>query len=169
MIQYKIPNATAAKIIFPSQPNFVTSYTDTASISNAGNLPNELAAKKTAKETFPTAAAKVIKPEGTNGINLREKTREKAFLLSASTNCFTLGYWYSLFAAILLNPFRYNKNEMAAPMASPKKEISVPFQKPKKSRLAAVIKTLGNMPMIAIMILKQMLMITASWGYSLNN
>lgn len=119
------------------------------------------------KDTLPTAAAKVIKPDGTKGISLKEKMRKKACLFSAFISRFNAGYLCRLFWAIFLKPFLYNKNAMPAPIASPRNEIIVPLIKPKKRMLAAVINTLGTRPRTAMSILIQILIITASWGYSL--
>lgn len=57
-------------------------------------------------------------------------------------------------------------NAIAAPIASPKNDRRVPFQKPKNKILAAVMKKLGTNPITAIRMLLQMLMASASWGYS---
>lgn len=59
----------------PCQLNCITVKTEYDSISKAGNLPNELAMKNVSKLTLPTAAAKLIRPEGINGIRRSEKMR----------------------------------------------------------------------------------------------
>src|SRR5688572_17424042 len=112
----------------PCHPNLVTSFTEYASINIAGSLPNELATKNMLVDTLPTAAAKLTSPEGTKGSNRKERIRWKACLSSALINLCAVGYFCKLTCVDCLNPLRYKRKAIRAPMASPINEINVPFQ-----------------------------------------
>lgn len=159
-----MPTAATPRINFPCHPKSVTCCTANASINNAGILPREEARTKSNAGTTPTAAAKVTKPEGTKGSRRKEKIRRKASLPFACTSRCALGNRCNCLSAPFLNPFRYNQKETAAPKASPRKEIKVPGQNPKNRILAAVINTLGNMPITAIATFTNRLMNKAAPG-----
>lgn len=114
---------------------------------------------------LPIAAANVIKPDGTNGNKRKESTSQKACLPSAFTSCCTFGKRSNPFCDVFLKPLRYNKNDTAAPKASPANEMAVPCQKPKNKMLAAVRKKLGTNPNTATTMLSSKLIIIAACEY----